>query len=490
MEASNEFRRREPTLLAIFAAKGPAAIEFRCGDAAMTEKSYQLSRESGECRLKPCAGLWLQPAQSGVLVMKAPKLTGRRSFIAAGSMSLAAMTAPALAEGVQPEGADKRKEPGTFNLWVMSDAHVSTDKAVSVAIQHGLVGFTPPPVRPDSLATALQQSESGSPIGGPSIPWDIALNLGDYAGYWDPPEDGQGREIIRQFGVLKQHRRELIYDLAGNHDASPPDAPESHGKEENWWFRKWADPLGEHPETSLVDNAKRPYKIDGTYERYTFKVGNIRVIMMSDRNDLPYPVGRRASGGASPAGAVTPETFEWWKGQVERARANNEIIITCHHHMLRETTVGSGDFEGVAQNPDGTYRRGKYHGADGAPEGSSYLYFLGDKPKAQAFEKYMAARPGAIDLWLGGHTHTFPDDVLNGRSHVERKWDVDFVNCAQLSKFHSTVTFPPMSRHFGFSEGSRLVRVRLYLHDDTYAAPGWYAPSERVLEFSRPFYWT
>ena len=51
MEASNEFRRRKPTLLAIFAAKGPAAIEFRCGDAAMTEKSYQPSRESGECRL-------------------------------------------------------------------------------------------------------------------------------------------------------------------------------------------------------------------------------------------------------------------------------------------------------------------------------------------------------------------------------------------------------------------------------------------------------
>jgi hypothetical protein len=25
---------------------------------------------------------------------------------------------------------------------------------------------------------------------------------------------------------------------------------------------------------------------------------------------------------------------------------------------------------------------------------------------------------------LGGHTHTHPDDVLNGRSHVERKWGV------------------------------------------------------------------
>jgi hypothetical protein len=361
---------------------------------------------------------------------------------------------------------------------------------MSEAIQHGMVGFTPPPVHAESMAEALRQSEEGSAIGGTPIPWDIALNLGDYAGFWDAPEDEQGREIVRQYSVLKQHRREQIYNIAGNHDASPHGIPSSEGKEANWWFRKWADPLGEHPETSLVDNAKRPYPIDGTWERYTFKFGNVRVLMMSDRNDLPYPVGRKASGGASPAGAVTPETFEWWKGQVERARANDEIIISCHHHMLRETTVGSGDFEGVQKNPDGTYRRGKYHGADGAPEGASYLYFLGDKPKAQAFEGYMAEHPSAVDLWLGGHTHTSPDDVLNGRSHVESKWGVNFVNCAQLSKFHSTVTCPPMSRHFTFTEGSKLVRVQCYLHDDTYAAPGWYPPAERVLEFSRAFYWS
>ena len=73
--------------------------------------------------------------------------------------------------------------------------------------------------------------------------------------------------------------------------------------------------------------------------------------------------------------------------------------------------------------------------------------------------------------------------MLNGRSHVERKWGVNFVNCAQLSKFHSYVTCPPMSRHFTFTEGSRLVRVRCYLHDDTHAAEGWYPPAERVLEF-------
>jgi hypothetical protein len=52
------------------------------------------------------------------------------------------------------------------------------------------------------------------------------------------------------------------------------------------------------------------------------------------------------------------------------------------------------------------------------------------------------------------------------------------------------VTCPPLSRHFTFTEGSRLVRVRCYLHDDTHAAEGWYPSAERVLEFSKPFYWS
>jgi hypothetical protein len=42
-----------------------------------------------------------------------------------------------------------------------------------------------------------------------------------------------------------------------------------------------------------------------------------------------------------------------------------------------------------------------------------------------------------------------------------------------------------MSRHFTFTEGSRLVRVRCYLHDDTHAAQGWYPNAERVLELSK-----
>ncbi|MEI9901772.1 MAG: hypothetical protein WDN31_18605 [Hyphomicrobium sp.] len=45
-------------------------------------------------------------------------------------------------------------------------------------------------------------------------------------------------------------------------------------------------------------------------------MGNIRFLMMSDRNDLPYPVGRQESGGGSPAGAVDRRDM----GMVEEAR--------------------------------------------------------------------------------------------------------------------------------------------------------------------------
>src|SRR5262249_58184971 len=110
----------------------------------------------------------------------------------------------------------------------------------------------------------------------------------------------------------------------------------------------------------------------GTWERYTFKVGNIRFLMMGDRNDLPYPVGRRASGGASPAGAVTPETFAWWMSQVESA-GKDEIIITGAHHMLRQTTLASGDYDGVSRNPDGTVRAGRDQCPARAPEGACSL---------------------------------------------------------------------------------------------------------------------
>jgi len=355
-------------------------------------------------------------------------------------------------------------DASTFRVWAMACAHVGTD------LRQG---------DRESLAEAICQGEGSGSEGGPPFVWDIVLNLGDLSGSQTPPEDEEGREVVRQFAASILHPREHFYNIIGNHDAS--------GAEEEcqWWFRKWVDPEGLHPEHSGVHRDQRPYPLEGTWERYSFRVGNLLFLMMSDRNDGGPPVGRGVRGGY-PAGAVTGETFSWWRRMVE---GNPEcIIIAAHHHMLRETTVASGPWEGFVRDEQGDWKS-HYHGyfPDGGPEGASYLYFVDGRPDAQTFENYLEAHPGAIDLWLGGHTHTHPDDRKGGRSHVERRWDVTFVNAAALTRHHVKHTAVPMSRLLTFTAGSDQVRIQCYLHTSDHAPQGWYAPAERTVPLRHPF---
>src|SRR5688500_18447424 len=91
-----------------------------------------------------------------------------------------------------------------FRLWAIGDPHVGTDLAR----------------KRESLADAIRQSEQGGKGGAPAFDWDIALNVGDFSGSQGPPEDDEGREVVRQYAAATRHRREDFYDLAGNHDAS------------------------------------------------------------------------------------------------------------------------------------------------------------------------------------------------------------------------------------------------------------------------------
>jgi len=377
-------------------------------------------------------------------------MINRREFVAAVA---GAVMAPAWA-------AETNR---TFRLWAMGDAHVGSDLKR----------------KRESLAEAIRQSESGGNKGGSAFDWDIALNVGDFSGNQGSPDDDEGREVVRQYAAARKHRREDFYDLAGNHDASGP------GEATQWWFRKWIDPTGENTQFSGVDPKRRRYPVEGTWERYSFRVGNLLFLIMSDRNDGGPPVGRGKRGGY-PSGAVSGETFAWWKKMVEANR--DSIIICAHHHMLRETTVASGPWEGYTKKTDGSWQ-GHYHGyfPDGGPEGASYLYWVDGKPNAQAFEKYLAEHPGAIDLWIGGHTHSHPDDRTGGRSHIERKWEVNFVNCCPLSRYHAAKMGVPMSRLLTFTEGSAEARVQCYLHISQHAPQGWYPKAERTIKLGKPF---
>ncbi|MGC9348876.1 MAG: hypothetical protein ACP5JG_12100 [Anaerolineae bacterium] len=350
----------------------------------------------------------------------------------------------------------------TFTLWVFGDAHVGTD------LRHGR----------RSLAEALRTSERGGDQGGPPFGWDIAVDVGDMSGGQAVPEDAEGREIVRQFEVLEKHPREAVYNVCGNHDRSGLDEPEA------WWWRKWVDPMGAHTEHSKVDPAKRPYPVEGTWERYAFRVGNLLFLMMSDINEPSQTIGRGDLGG-NPAGVVSGETFRWWKSMV--ASHPESIIISAHHYVLKDTTVASGEWEGMRKDADGNWVS-HYHGykPKGAPRGASYLYFVDSQPDAGAFEAYLQEQPEAVDIWLGGHTHAHPDDAYGGKSHVETRWGTHFINAAGLSRYHGA-TSVPKSRVLTFRDGSPEVRVRCYMHTDEFLPQGWYDRAERLLTLGRPF---
>jgi hypothetical protein len=351
-----------------------------------------------------------------------------------------------------------------FRLWAFGDAHVGSDKAQGR----------------ESLAESFVQSEFGGKEGGPAFDWDIAIDVGDMCGAQGLPDDAEGEEIVRQFRALKKHRREDIYDVGGNHDRSGLNEPDA------WWWQKWLDPLGQHTEFSGVDSAKRPYRVEGRWDRYSFRVGNLLFLMMSDRNEPSQKVGRGTLGG-NPGGVVSGETFAWWKNMVEANR--DSIIISAHHYVLKNTTVASGEWEGMSKDENGKWIS-HYHGyfEQGTPKGASYLYWVDSKPDGGAFEQYLEAHPGAIQMWLGGHTHTGPDDTYGGKSHVEQKWGVHFLNVGALTLFHGRRTLVPMSRLLTFEDDSNHVRVQCYMHTSQYAPQGWYPQVERTLTLSRAFH--
>ncbi len=359
-----------------------------------------------------------------------------------------------------------RSDSRSFRLWAFGDAHVGTDAKRKV----------------ESLARAIRQSERGGGPdhpGAPSFTWDLAINVGDMSGGQKVPEDAEGREIVRQFRTLTKHRREQIYSVCGNHDRSGLDEPEA------WWFRKWIDPLGENTKHSGVDPSRRPHAATGTWERYSFRVGNLLFLMMSDINEPTQTIGRGDLGG-NPGGVVRGETFRWWKRMVETNR--DAIIISAHHYMLKDTTVASGEWEGMKKNTKGRWVT-DYHGhkPQGTPQGASYLYWVDSKPDAQAFERYLESRPGAIAMWIGGHTHHHPDDRKGGKSDLETQWGVHFVNVAQLTRWHGAHHSIPMSRVLTFTDGSNEVHVRRYMHSDEFGPMGWRNEPTQRLKLPRPF---
>lgn len=336
-----------------------------------------------------------------------------------------------------------QSQPQKFTIWMMSDPHVIADL----------------PER-RVLVEAFNQMES--------VDWDVALILGDFAaGGW--PTQAECDEIQDQFSdalITSTHTISDVYVLAGNHDADT-------GMQ---WFINCLNPKS-------ITGRTRP--VTGWHDFYYFDQANIRLLMMSDKNDQARDVGGRggefnSARGGYPAGKMRGVTFDWFKAQV--IDNPDKILIAAHHHMLRGTTTGTERWGGVYWGYHGYFR-------EGWPECASFICFVGnEKNEGQPIIDFLNQNPGKLAMWLGGHTHLRePMEVKAGRSPIETTHGgTHFINAGALTG--SWGAGVSMSTVLEFTQCSDQVRVRRFLHQEWNGAPvGFYAPAEMTLTLPRAY---
>lgn len=380
----------------------------------------------------------------------------------------------------------EENRPSEFVVWSVSDAHAPGNLSKG---------------NRESLAFPILQSQ-GEFAEYPGFDWDVLLNAGDFTSGQFPPADSEGKVLVRQYRALNGHYREDAYDVSGNHDGDYYDlVDETTGG----WFNKWLDPLGENVNYSEVRNEMRRFPVDGDREKYKFQAGNVLFLMLNDYNTAPLPVGRGSSSqqakGGYPAGAITRETFRWWKSNV--LQNQDKIIITVSHHVLKDTTTRSQHHGGTGlHNPIGG-------GKDG--EGSGYLYYIIENPDIEHFEftsdatdfmdffesYYRQNGKPAIDMWIGAHSHAEnPLEVKDGQGLQEVRAGVTFLQTSGLTLWHSGGV--PMSRILTFAQGSNEIDIRTYVHSTQQNRgratklpvqwqPGFYDEAARTVRIRHPF---
>ena len=180
---------------------------------------------------------------------------------------------------------------GSFSIWATSCSHVSKDA------RHGR----------ESLGRSIRQSEGQTPETS-GFYWDIMIDAGDLSASQLPPTDQAGMIVVQQYSRLMKHRREQIYNVAGNHDASYFDETPGH------WFRKWADPLGENTAHSGVDPGKRPYAELITF--VTDRPGHDRRYAIDPtriREELNWRPSHTPETGLEQTVQWYLDNEEWWK---------------------------------------------------------------------------------------------------------------------------------------------------------------------------------
>jgi hypothetical protein len=357
-----------------------------------------------------------------------------------------------------------------FTVWASSDAHVVREALAE--------GCDPARVPRESLRVAIEQAE-----GPEGFSYDLAFHLGDLIDY--DHETPESFRLYRRQLAGSAKAPHAWYHLQGNNEENS--VLNDSVAFDNEHYRRIIDPVGEFPETSGIVKDRRPFPVEGTYERYAFNAGNIRFLFLSDRNDLPAPYGR-GQGGFYVDGAITLESFEWLARQV--LTYPDRILVVACHHPLKNTTLGSG----LDDSWRGTFMTWIPAGQTPAPDRrlqsvlhQVYPIHPNDSP---LFDWLLGQNTGVVDLWLSGHVHHRLEQTFEGRGKYAPAYGGHHLNVGTLCRYrHFANILSAQSNVLSWSEGSAHVRSRVFVHDHPSLPAGFYAPEERALELKRPFQW-
>lgn len=277
-----------------------------------------------------------------------------------------------------------------------------------------------------------------------------AFILGDFAATQaaieSPSDDVEGSAVANQLNGQIIHRQ-CIYCLRGNHDA---------GKSNYDWFNKWIDPFGVNNASSGVLPRSEIIRDGEETDHYALIRRNSIFIFINDCNEMESPIGRDdVVDGGYPSGAINRKSWDFIKAQI--ALHTTKTCFVLSHNLLKDTTIATGDNEGV---------NGGYHGSSGKPIASGrlediYDYSDGSNSSADEIITWMNNNSGKIFMWCGSHTHFKVGETYAGRGDYILKHGTHFLNVGALSRYHAGKD--ALCRLMLFQDGSNELNIFQYV---------------------------
>ena len=134
------------------------------------------------------------------------------------------------------------------------------------------------------------------------------------------------------------------------------------------------------------------------------------------RTHVSRSVAERSAATPAGSSAVRPSTgSRRWSTRIPTPSSSS-----VHHYVLKDTTVASGEWEGVCRSATGELVE-HYHRPfeQGTPNGASYLYWVDSKPDSAAFE-ILPGRPSGPGCVVARRPHPHPSRRLVRRQNAHR----------------------------------------------------------------------